>query len=102
MQMKRCSSLLLDMLYTARSMDLQFHHENLAKHGVLPEEVEECFDDRRKIAKRLADMYWLIGKTQGGRLLQVGYRKLINKTFFVFHAMPATEAERKRYKTRGK
>jgi hypothetical protein len=48
------------------------------------------------------DIYWLIGKTEAGRLLQVGYREEENKTYFVFHAMAARDYEHRQYKTRGK
>lgn len=56
-------------------MNLQFHEENLSKHGVKPEEVEECFSDVRRLVRRIGEIYWLIGRTEAGRLLQIGYRK---------------------------
>ncbi len=83
-------------------MELRFHQENLSKHGVTPEEVEECFSDSRRLIRRIGGIYWLIGKTEAGRLLQVGYRIEKEKSFFVFHAMLAREHEHKRYKLRGK
>jgi uncharacterized DUF497 family protein len=83
-------------------MELRFHYENLSKHGVTPDEVEECFSDTRHFLKRIGDIYWLIGKTEAGRLLQVGYREEENKTYFVFHAMAARDYEHRQYKTRGK
>jgi uncharacterized DUF497 family protein len=89
------------MLYNAM-MGLRFHYENLSKHGVMPEEVEECFSDARRLIRRIGDIYWLIGKTEGGRLLQVGYRKEENKMYFVFHAMAARDYEHRQYKSRGK
>jgi hypothetical protein len=82
--------------------ELRFHYDNLAKHNVLPAEVEECFSDPRKSVKARAGIYWLIGKTESGRLLQIGYRKQLDRIFFVFHAMNASDSERRRYKTRGK
>lgn len=83
-------------------MILQFHEENLSKHGIEPEEVEECFSDSRRLVRRIGEIYWLIGRTEAGRLLQIGYRKDADKTYFVFHAMAAREHELKRYKSRGK
>ncbi|MBP9090113.1 hypothetical protein KBI23_03730 [bacterium] len=83
-------------------IDLRFHEENLSKHGIKPEEVEECFSDVRRLVRKIGEIYWLIGKTEAGRLLQVGYRKEVDRTYFVFHAMAAREHELKRYKSRGK
>jgi uncharacterized DUF497 family protein len=83
-------------------MELRFHSENLSKHGVTPEEVEECFSDVRRLIRRIGDSYWLIGNTEAGRLLQIGYRKEEDKSYFVFHAMSAREYEHRQYKSRGK
>lgn len=83
-------------------MELHFHYENLLKHGVTPEEVEECFSDVRRLIRRIGEIYWLIGKTEAGRLLQVGYRKENDRTYFVFHAMAACDYEHRQYKSKGK
>jgi uncharacterized DUF497 family protein len=83
-------------------MELRFHYENLSKHGVTPEEVEECFSDLRRFPRRIGDIYWLIAKTDAGRLLQIGYRKEAKKIYFVFHAMSARDYEQRQYKARGK
>jgi|AGTN01.2.fsa_nt_gi hypothetical protein len=63
-------------------MEVKFHIENLSKHGVNPEEVEECFSDELRLIRRIGTNYWLIGKTEAGRLLQIGYRKEADKTIF--------------------
>jgi uncharacterized DUF497 family protein len=81
---------------------LHFHFENLAKHGVTPEEAEQCFADPKRLIRRIGTMYWLVAKTQAGRFLQIGYRKEENKSYFVFHAMSAGEYEQKQYRSRGK
>lgn len=83
-------------------MDLLFHYENLAKHGVTPEEAEECFRDPKRIHRRIGGIYWLIGKTEAGRILHFGYRKEADKSYFVFHGMPARDYEKRQYKYRGK
>jgi uncharacterized DUF497 family protein len=75
--------------------ELRFHYQNLAKHGLTSDEVEECFLDSRRIVRRIGDVYWLVGKTQMGRLLQVGYRKEGDRTYFVFHAMAARDYEKR-------
>ncbi len=88
------------MLYNAM-MDLRFHFDNLSKHGVTPDEVEECFSDPQRLVRKIGAIYWLIAKTEPGRLLQIGYRKDDN-SYFVFHAMPARDHERRQYKSKGK
>lgn len=89
------------MLYNAM-IRLTFHRDNLIKHGVTTEEVEECFSDARRLIRRIGEIYWLIGKTAAGRLLQIGYRRDKEKAYFVFHAMSARDYERRQYRTRGK
>ena len=89
------------MLYNA-IMKLRFHYENLSKHGVTPEEAEECFDNPRRLIRRIGDIYWLIAKTEAGRLLHFGYRKEKDKSYFVFHGMAAREYEHRQYRSRGK
>ena len=81
---------------------LRFHYENLSKHGISPEEAEECFQDPQRLRRRIGSIYWLIGKTESGRILHFGYRKEPDKTYFVFHGMVAREYERKQYKSKGK
>jgi hypothetical protein len=91
----------LAMLYGA-IMRLRFHYENLAKHRVTPEEAEECFFDPNRLRKRIGDIYWLIAKTEAGRILHFGYIKEAGDSYFVFHGMPARQYEKRQYKTRGK
>jgi hypothetical protein len=80
----------------------RFHYENLVKHAVMQDEVRECFSDPRRIVRRIGGIYWLVGKTEAGRLLQIGYRTEPDKSYFVFHAMAARDYERRQYKFRGK
>ncbi len=83
-------------------MEIQFHYENLSKHGIMPDEVEECFADDNRMIRRIGAFYWLVGKTNSGRLLQVGFRKEKDKTYFVSHAMSARDYEKRQYQTKGK
>lgn len=96
--------IVLGLLYSAiMNFELTIHHDNIAKHGVSAEEVEDCFLDRARFIKRIGqNIYWLIGCTQAGRLLQIGYRKEADKIAFVFHAMKARPHEQTLYKRRGK
>ena len=82
-------------------MDLIFHYENLAKHNVSPIEVEQAFDDKNSWSeKSRGGAYIHLGKTDQGRLLEIGYRKLSIRLAFVFHAMDARDSQQKRYKKR--
>jgi uncharacterized DUF497 family protein len=83
-------------------MNFRFHHANLDKHKISTDEVEECFDDSRKIVRASAGAFWLVGKTQAGRLLEIGFVKELVDGAFVFHAMNAKPYQRKQYKTRAK
>jgi len=82
-------------------MELSFHLENLAKHGVSIDEAEEALADRNGlINKTKGGAFLVIGKTFSGRFLEIAYRQLPNKIAFVFHAMDAREHQIKRYKQR--
>lgn len=96
--------MLLVILYSARmDFELRFHYTNLAKHNVAPKEVEDCFLDSRRLVRRVGKgIYWLIGRTEAGRLLQIGYRREPGNVAYVFHAMNAQAAEHKQYTKRGK
>lgn len=83
-------------------MNLRFHYGNLEKHNVSPEEVEECFDDSRKILRGSAGVHWLIAKTFAGRFLEIGFVKEPEDSAFIFHAMDAKSYQRRQYKTRAK
>lgn len=60
------------MLYNAR-MEIRHHVANLEKHGVSLVEVDECFADSHRILRAQAGAYWLIAKTEAGRLLDIGF-----------------------------
>jgi uncharacterized DUF497 family protein len=82
---------------------LKFHYENLAKHRVSTEEVVECFTDSKSWEERTQrKAYVRIGKTLQGRLLEVAYRKIEDRIYFVFHAMDVDVSQQKRYKKRNK
>jgi uncharacterized DUF497 family protein len=82
---------------------LAFHHDNLAKHGISEEEVEECFipGKRRYIRRVGRRRYQMIAQTGAGRYLEVIYRDLPDSRF-VFHAMPARPRDISLLKRRGK
>ncbi len=80
-----------------------FHHENLAKHGVTEQEVQECLYLRigqyfRRVRR---GVYQVIGQTAAGRYLEVVY-EVHPKGLYVFHAMGALPWQIKLLKRRGK
>jgi hypothetical protein len=82
-------------------MEIRFHLENLAKHGVTADETEEALADANGLTnKTKGGAFLVIGKTFSGRFLEIAYRKLPDKNAFVFHAMVAREHQKKRYKQR--
>jgi hypothetical protein len=82
-------------------MELRFHDDNLGKHNVTPSEVEEALNDSEGWTERTKnDAYLSVGKTFGGRFLEICYRKLPEGHAFVFHAMDARDHQKKRYNKR--
>lgn len=82
-------------------MELHFHHDNLAKHNVTPDEADEAIHDSKGWTERTKNgAYLSIGKTFAGRLLETCYRKLPDGSAFVFHAMDAREHQIRRYNKR--
>jgi uncharacterized DUF497 family protein len=70
--------------------NIRFHFANLAKHGVTPEEVQECLRAvRTQYRHRLRErIYRVVGQTLAGRYLEVLY-EVQQHEIFVFHAMDA-------------
>ncbi len=82
---------------------IRFHQENLAKHGVRPDEVRECFAKgrRRYLKKAKKGVYQLIGQSASGRYLEILYENREGETF-VFHAMNARHSQVKLLQKKGK
>lgn len=74
--------------------------EHVGQHGVLPWEAEEVVAcARRPYPTRRTDDKWLVlGRTWGGRYLQVIYLLDDDGRAFVIHARPLTERERRKLK----
>ena len=82
-------------------MDLDFHFDNLAKHNVSTDEVEEALADSNGwTQKARGGAYLHLGKTEQGRLLELAFRRLPDGSAFIFHAMDARDSQKKRYKKR--
>ena len=83
-----------------RWIDWNVNH--IAEHGVTREEAEQIVRQAEPpYAEWRPDDKWLvIGRGQGGRFLQVIYVLDEDRTVFVIHARPLTEAEKKRYRRR--
>lgn len=64
-------------------MNITYHYDNLRKHGITPDEVNECLNDPNRIRLRKGNTVLVIGKTFSGRLIEIG----ANEKGFVYHAM---------------
>ena len=82
---------------------IRFHHGNLAKHGVSPEEAAACLSPgrHRYLRKVGPKVYQVITQTSAGRYLEVLYKDLPDERL-VFHAMDARARDIRLLKRRGK
>ena len=82
---------------------IRVHYDNLAKHGITKNEIEECFRPGIRKYKRKAGrgVYGVISQTLAGRYLELLYREEPTH-WFVFHARDAKLREIKLLKRRGK
>jgi uncharacterized protein len=77
--------------------------EHIAKHGVLPDEIEEvAFYDEPWIKKGRSNSRYMLGYTVGGRYLFVVYVLKGHGAARVITSMDMDEKTRKLYKRRGK
>jgi uncharacterized DUF497 family protein len=70
-------------------MAFRFHENNLAKHGVSIEEVEECFMDPDRLLRAVGGVYVLIAATAAGRVLELAFERDKDGTAYIFHGMNA-------------
>ncbi len=78
---------------------LRFHRRNLARHDVGEEEIRECLFNRHLLFRNPqggTKTYKVIGKTDAGQFLEFVYEDK-GDHWFVFHAMPARQADVKLY-----
>lgn len=83
----------------------EWHVEHITdKHNVGPWEVEEaCFEDENNIVLkgkggRRGRLYYILGKTTGGRHLHIVVKSLEKGKAKVITARNMSEAEKRRYK----
>jgi len=72
---------------------------HLCRHGVSPEEIYQCFGQRKKVRakKKRTDRYYLYGRTDGGRYLFVVLVDLGGGLVRPISAREMTPAERRYY-----
>jgi hypothetical protein len=82
---------------------IRVHYDNLAKHGITKNEIEECFRPGIRKYKKKAGrgVYGIIAQTLAGRYLELRYADEPTHRF-VFHARDAKPREIKLLKRRGK
>ncbi|MFQ5801368.1 MAG: BrnT family toxin [Candidatus Methylomirabilales bacterium] len=76
--------------------------EHIARHGVLPEEVEEVFDFGPYLRKAKGGLYAAYGQTDAGRHLVVFFRYRAKGVIRVITARQMTGRERSLYRKRDK
>ena len=86
------------MRYLFRWID--WNTEHIAEHGVSIREAEYVVDHaKRPYPRTIGDGKMLVrGKTREGCFLQVIYVIDRDKTVFVIHARPLTDAEKRRFR----
>jgi hypothetical protein len=80
----------------------EWNVEHLARHGVDPDAAEQAVEGAgRGYPRRIGEDKWLVwGADESGRLLQVIFVVEQDRSLFVIHARPLTEAEKRRYRRR--
>jgi uncharacterized DUF497 family protein len=69
----------------------------LLRHDVTAEEAEQCFDHPRSI-RRKGDVYLMLGRTDGDRLLFLVFERTPTGKVRVFSARDMRTAERRKYR----
>ncbi len=79
---------------------IQWNLDHVAKHGVPVAEAEAVVESaRRPYPRKIGDDKWLvIGRTTGGRIIQVVFVEDDDESVFIIHARPLTEKEKRRWK----
>jgi len=80
----------------------EWNVEHIAEHGVTPGEAEQAIaSSRGRIERRTEDGRFLVwGRTAQRRHLQVGYVIDPDGSFYVIHARPLTDREKRSYRRR--
>jgi len=80
----------------------EWNAEHVAGHGVSPEEAEFVARSARPpFPRHIGEAKWIVnGCGFGGRYVQVIYIIDPDGTFYVIHARPMTESEKRRYRRR--
>lgn len=89
-------------------MEIKFHHKNISKHNIDPEEIIECFYNKNLLftnpkSNKFSQYktYKVIGKTNSGRFIEFVFEKQ-EDCYYVFHANNATPNDVKLYKKKVK
>lgn len=77
----------------------EWNRDHIAKHHVLPEEVEEMVASTPVVRETYKQRFQLLGPTLSGRMLSVivGHVPNLSDTYYVFSARPASRSERRGY-----
>lgn len=77
----------------------EWNRDHIAKHGVLPEEVEEVVAGLPAVSETYKQRLQLVGPTVAGRMLAIVVGAVPGRpgTYYVFNARPASRKERRMY-----
>jgi uncharacterized protein len=70
----------------------------IERHGVMPEEAEECFYNRRVIKKAGKNIYYLYGQTDTGRYLFLVFELKGTSTARIYSGRNMISDERSQFK----
>lgn len=72
---------------------------HIARHGVLPDEVEQVvFDQRSLVLRTRNNSYAILGRSESGRHLAVIIRPITGRGARVITAWEMSDAERRRFR----
>ncbi len=77
----------------------EWNRDHIAKHGVLPEEVEEVIIGELAVHGTYKQRLQLVGPTLSGRMLSIVIGLVLTQpdVYYVFSARPASRKERGEY-----
>lgn len=75
----------------------EWNIEHIARHKVLPQEIEEVCQNEIHVSRTYSKRYQIIGVTKLGRVLTVIMARKNERRYYPVTARPASRKERKSY-----
>ena len=74
----------------------------IERHGVAPEEAEECFFNRHRIKRAGKNVFFLYGQSDEGRFLFLVYERKGREVIRIYSAREMTPTERGKFRRKKK